>query len=68
MFNCIESDALMDGCRALGLESYLLNGASETYSDICIVAEGNDSLPFDMAEAFKLSDYLLATAPVDIKD
>ena len=71
MFNCIESDALMDVCRALGLYQYELRSGS-IFTDVAIIF---DTRPVSLKEllsdggpvtAYKLSDYLLATAPVDI--
>ena len=67
MFNCIESDALMDVCRALGFEPYWIH-EEDAPKDIYIVGPGtiyNLELNGN-GFAFKLSDYLLATAPVDI--
>ena len=68
MFNCIESDALMDVCRALGLPIvwYSTNSEPDIYiveaTWIEIYKEGGSM------QAFKLSDYLLAMAPVDMKE
>jgi len=71
MFNCIESDALMDVCRALGLIAETISSALTTMDDVFIVARGSiavcepyaDGVPnYTQVEAFRLSDYLLATA------
>ena len=69
MFNCIESDALMDVCLALGIESYWIH-EDDAPKDIYIVGPGTIySLELNRdGFAFKLSDYLLATAPVDVKE
>ena len=66
MLNCIASNALMDVCRTLGLLTYWIDGTAQAYSDICIVGEGQYGGSMNTVEAFKLSDYLLATAPIDI--
>ena len=59
MFSRIESSALMDMCRALGL--HVVDRLDPNKPDILIV----DS---ESCDCFKLSDYLLATAPVDVKE
>lgn len=71
MFNCIESDALMDVCRALGFNPYLV--CKESMEDVAdvYIAEPGSVAEFELSGscfAFKLSDYLLATAPVDVKE
>ena len=58
MFDYIENDALADMCRALGLPA--VDRTNHNKPDILIV----DSMS---CEYFKLSDYLLATALVDVK-
>ena len=70
MFNFIESDALMDVCRALGLcEEYLRSEPARR--DVFIVRQGLSERQIELGGdclAFRLSDYLLATAPVDVKE
>ena len=77
MFNCIESDALMDVCRVLGLPTYQICSALTIMDDIYIVGPGSidrmqrpvpDVENYAMVTAHKLSDYLLATAPADVKE
>ena len=77
MFNCIESSALMDLCRAVGLVPYVINSATTIMDDIYIIAVGSiekcqpemPNMPnYRTCEAFKLSEYLLATTPVVIKE
>ena len=51
---------------ALNLTIYWIDPSSETYSDICIIGDGEASL--HSVGACKLADYLLAIAPVDVKD
>ena len=68
MFNCIESSALMDMCRALGLPHH---GCSPSITGDVYIVEPGTSHRLDAgytAACFKLSDYLLATAPVDVKE
>ena len=73
MFNCIESDALMDVCLALRLCQYELR-KGDAFTDIAIIY---DTAPVSLealledggpVTAYRLSDYLLATAPVDVKE
>jgi len=73
MFNCIESAALMDLCKALGLWQGWVDKDS-VLRDVYIVSPGSVDYPEDVMVdkgigffGFKLSDYLLATAPVDVK-
>ena len=75
MNNCIESDALMEVCRAIGFGPYMICSALTIMDDIYIVSSGSiDKMEIPVSgvsnyttvEAFKLSEYLLATAPVDI--
>jgi len=77
MHNCIESDALMGMCRALSLVERRICSATTIMDDIYIVGAGSidkmertmpDVPNYNVAQAFKLSDYLLATAPVDVKE
>lgn len=69
MFNCIESSALMDLCRALELPQHGCSRFSMA-DDVYVVKPGT-SHRLDAgytAACFKLSDYLLATALVDVKE
>ena len=70
MFKCIESPALMDMCRALGLFCNWHHEVNNEPEDIYIVEPGAAE-QFEFTRncyGFKLSDYLLATAPVDVKE
>ena len=66
MFNCIESDALMDMCKALGLTLGYPLGTSDVYIVYTGSAESIES--GGIVVGYRLSDYLLATAPVDVKE
>lgn len=71
MFNCIESDALMGMCRALGLRTYWINGTRTMPQDVYIVSRGLSEEQIKHGgecNAYRLSDYLLATAPIDVKE
>lgn len=74
MFNCIESNALFGLCEGMGQRAYWIADSARSDSfcpdDVYIVAEGSpqnikDGIP---ECAYRLSDYLLATAPVDVKE
>jgi len=66
MFNCIESSALMNVCRALELPLGWYDNTVDN-GDVCIVDDGQANYSHPVP-AFRLSDYLLATAPVDVKE
>ena len=69
MFNCIESEALFQVCMALGLCTHYIS-KDHPMEDIYIVNGGAamDTLNYGGGtNAYKLSDYLLATAPVDVE-
>lgn len=69
MFNCIGSEALFTVCTAIGLPSIFISHGSPM-EDVYIVNGGDalDTMNYEgMVAAYKLSDYLLATAPVDVE-
>ena len=65
MFNCIANDALASMCIALGLIPTYITKEHEI-DDVYIVYRSDlEGLHFGYSvPAFKLSDYLLAVAPI----
>lgn len=72
MFNCIESDALFGLCEGMQLrEQWIIDLRAVSHPiDVYILKAGaTDRMGAGISEcAYRLSDYLLATAPVGVKD
>ena len=68
MFNYIENDALFMVCQALGLPNIWVYKECTNVADVWIVSSGA-RYALDSGggtTGYRLSDYLLATAPVDV--
>ena len=65
----VESSSLMSLCEALHLpETVAFSGMH--YQGVFIVPDGaiSEMESYGMPRAYYLADYLLATAPIDLKD
>ena len=70
MFNCIESDVLFGLCEGMQLREWLILDlrTNDHPTDVYVMVEGSaESMESGRTiRAYRLSDYLLATAPVDV--